>query len=69
MNEFLLNHEMKIHQSVSETWVEIDNREDYERAKKLFGDKSMIMRRQNLHKCLRNGRLYLIIISNRYLYK
>ena len=40
MNEFLLNHEMKIHQSVSETWVEIDNKEDYERAKKLFGDKS-----------------------------
>ncbi len=39
MNEFLLTHEMKIHQSVSETWVEIDNREDYERAQKLFGDK------------------------------
>jgi choline kinase len=40
MNEFLLNHEMKIHQSASETWVEIDNKEDFDRAKKLFGDKS-----------------------------
>ncbi len=39
MNEFLFTHEMTIHQSASDRWVEIDNREDYERAKKLFGDK------------------------------
>lgn len=36
MNEFLLTHDMGIHQAVSNTWVEIDNREDYERAQKLF---------------------------------
>lgn len=40
MNEFLLSHEMKIHRSVSEKWVEIDNKVDYQRAKELFGDKS-----------------------------
>lgn len=38
MNEFLHSHDMSIHQSVSNKWVEIDNREDYERAKKLFGE-------------------------------
>lgn len=38
MNEFLHTHDMSIHQSVSNKWVEIDNREDYERAKKLFGE-------------------------------
>jgi choline kinase len=36
MNEFLLNHDMNIHQTVSERWVEIDNKEDLERAKNLF---------------------------------
>lgn len=36
MNEFLLTHEMSTHDSVSGKWVEIDNREDYDRAKKLF---------------------------------
>lgn len=36
MNEFLLNHEMSIHKSVSNKWVEIDNREDYSRAQELF---------------------------------
>jgi choline kinase len=36
MNEFLMTHEMATHQSVSGKWVEIDNREDFERAKKLF---------------------------------
>lgn len=39
MNEFLLTHDMSIHQAVSDKWVEIDNREDYERAKSLFGTK------------------------------
>jgi len=38
MNEFLHTHDMNIHQSVSNKWVEIDNREDYERAQKLFKD-------------------------------
>ncbi len=38
MNEFLHTHDMSIHQSVSDKWVEIDNREDYDRAKKLFGE-------------------------------
>ena len=38
MNEFLLTHEMSIHQSVSNKWVEIDNREDYMRAQTLFGE-------------------------------
>lgn len=37
MNEFLFTHDMTIHQAVSNKWVEIDNREDYERAKSLFG--------------------------------
>ena len=37
MNEFLFTHDMTIHQAVSNKWVEIDNREDYERAQKLFG--------------------------------
>lgn len=36
MNEFLHSHDMNIHQSVSNKWVEIDNREDYERAQQLF---------------------------------
>ena len=36
MNEFLHTHDMAIHQSVSNKWVEIDNREDYERAQQLF---------------------------------
>jgi choline kinase len=36
MNEFLLTHDMSIHQSVSERWVEIDNKEDLEKAKRLF---------------------------------
>ena len=39
MNEFLHTHDMEIHQAVSSKWVEIDNREDYERAKSLFGNK------------------------------
>ena len=39
MNEFLHTHDMAIHQSVSNKWVEIDNREDYERAQQLFKDK------------------------------
>lgn len=39
MNEFLNTHEMSVHRSVSNMWVEIDNREDYERAQKLFGPK------------------------------
>ncbi|MDO9182796.1 MAG: phosphocholine cytidylyltransferase family protein [Bacteriovorax sp.] len=36
MNEFLLNHNMNIHQAVSDRWVEIDNKEDLEKAKRLF---------------------------------
>lgn len=36
MNEFLLNHDMGIHQAISERWVEIDNKEDLEKAKRLF---------------------------------
>lgn len=36
MNEFLLNHDMSIHQAVSDRWVEIDNKEDLEKAKRLF---------------------------------
>ncbi len=36
MNDFLHTHDMGIHQSVSNVWVEIDNREDYERAQLLF---------------------------------
>lgn len=38
MNEFLLTHNMTVHQSVSNRWVEIDNREDYQRAEALFKD-------------------------------
>lgn len=38
MNAFLLNHEMTIHQSISDKWVEIDNRADYEKAQILFGE-------------------------------
>ena len=38
MNDFLHTHDMGIHQSVSNVWVEIDNREDYERAQLLFKD-------------------------------
>ncbi len=36
LNEFLLNHDMSIHQAVSKRWIEIDNKEDYEQAKQLF---------------------------------
>ena len=36
MNEFLLNHDMSIHQAASSRWVEIDNKEDLEKAKRLF---------------------------------
>ncbi|MBC7538968.1 MAG: phosphocholine cytidylyltransferase family protein [Bacteriovorax sp.] len=36
MNEFLLNHDMSIHQAFSDRWVEIDNKEDLEKAKRLF---------------------------------
>ncbi len=36
MNEFLLNHNMNIHRTVSDRWVEIDNKEDLEKAKRLF---------------------------------
>lgn len=36
MNEFLLNHDMSVHQAISNRWVEIDTKEDYERAKSLF---------------------------------
>jgi len=36
MNEFLLNHDMSIHRAVSDRWVEIDNKEDLEKAKRLF---------------------------------
>lgn len=36
MNEFLLNHDMSIHQAISDRWVEIDNKEDLEKAKRLF---------------------------------
>ena len=36
MNEFLHTHDMGIHKSVSNKWVEIDNREDYDRAQQLF---------------------------------
>lgn len=36
MNEFLLSHDMGVHQAFSNRWVEIDNREDYEKAKSLF---------------------------------
>lgn len=36
MNEFLMSHDMSVHQAVSNKWVEIDNREDYHRAQELF---------------------------------
>jgi len=36
MNEFLRSHDMGIHQAVSDCWVEIDNKEDLEKAKRLF---------------------------------
>jgi choline kinase len=36
MNEFLLTHDMGIQQTISNKWVEIDNREDLEKAKRLF---------------------------------
>jgi choline kinase len=36
MNEFLLNHDMSVHQAVSDRWVEIDNKEDLDKAKRLF---------------------------------
>jgi choline kinase len=36
MNEFLLSHDMSVHQAISDCWVEIDNREDLEKAKRLF---------------------------------
>jgi len=36
MNEFLLSHDMSVHSAFSNRWIEIDNKEDYERAKSLF---------------------------------
>lgn len=36
MNEFLLSHNMSVLKTVNNRWVEIDNKEDYERAKGLF---------------------------------
>lgn len=36
MNEFLLTHDMSVQKCANNRWVEIDNREDYERAKGLF---------------------------------
>jgi choline kinase len=36
MNPFLLAYDMATHQSVSDRWVEIDNKEDLARAKSLF---------------------------------
>lgn len=36
MNEFLLNHDMSVHETLSERWVEIDNKEDLDKAKRLF---------------------------------
>ncbi len=36
MNPFLLSHHMTTHQAASDSWVEIDNKEDLERAKTLF---------------------------------
>ncbi len=36
MNEFLLNHDMNIHRTINNRWVEIDNKEDLEKAKGLF---------------------------------
>lgn len=36
MNEFLQTHEMGIHRACTDKWVEIDNREDYEKAHFLF---------------------------------
>lgn len=36
MNEFLITHNMYVHKTLNPKWVEIDNREDFERAKGLF---------------------------------
>jgi choline kinase len=36
MNEFLLDHNMSVHQAVSDRWVEIDNKEDLDKARRLF---------------------------------
>ncbi len=36
MNEFLLTHDMNVHHTLSERWVEIDNTADLEKAKRLF---------------------------------
>lgn len=36
MNEFLLSHDMSVVSAVSDRWVEIDNKEDLEKAKRLF---------------------------------
>jgi choline kinase len=36
MNEFLFSHNMNVHHTISERWVEIDNRLDLEKAKSLF---------------------------------
>jgi choline kinase len=36
MNEFLLDHDMNVHRAVNECWVEIDNKEDLLKAKRLF---------------------------------
>lgn len=36
MNEFLLNHDMSTHQAANDCWVEIDTKEDLEKARRLF---------------------------------
>lgn len=36
MNQFLQNNDMSVHQTFSNRWIEIDDKEDYERAKQLF---------------------------------
>lgn len=36
MNEFLITHNMSVHMAQSPRWVEIDNKEDYQKAKELF---------------------------------
>lgn len=36
MNDFLLTHNMDVHHTLSERWVEIDNKVDLEKAKSIF---------------------------------